>query len=128
MPSSSFVNNNLFFWLPIYKTNLIGIENIDLLLVQPNIDQKIKWLPSYKELIIEKIFNLSDTLNEKDNEFTEKYIIWPETALPVLIDEDGKVMDKIISLLNNNTFLLTGAIRRERDNINKFYKYYNSFL
>jgi apolipoprotein N-acyltransferase len=117
-----------FFGYQSINLNKTSYENIDLLLVQPNVDQKIKWLPSHKELIIEKIFNLSNTLSNKDDVFTEKYIIWPETALPILIDEDDKVMDKIISLLNNNTFLLTGAVRRERDNKNEFYKYYNSFF
>lgn len=108
------------------KLNETSYENIDLLLVQPNIVQKIKWLPSYKELIIEKLFNLSNQLNEENIPFSEKYIIWPETALPSLIDEDDRIMNKIASLLNKNTFLLTGAIRRDKNN--NIYRYYNSFF
>ena len=117
-----------FFGYQSLKFNETSYENIDLLLVQPNIEQKIKWLPSYKESITKKLLNLSNQVNEEDTSFNEKYIIWPETALPTLIDEDDIVMDKIASLLNKNTFLLTGAVRREKDNKNHSYKYYNSFF
>ena len=79
-----------FFGYQSLKFNETSYENIDLLLVQPNIEQKIKWLPSYKESITKKLLNLSNQVNEEDTSFNEKYIIWPETALPTLIDEDDK--------------------------------------
>ncbi len=112
----------LFSFITIYgfyriynSKNTTKICNIRL--VQPNIPQNIKLENNIKE-ILSNLLNLS--LENSDN---IKYIIWPESALPVYLffeDNDYKKYNKKILLflsekLGNKT-LITGGIRIDLKN------------
>ncbi|EPJ49161.1 MAG: hypothetical protein OFPI_26040 [Osedax symbiont Rs2] len=65
------------FLLPEQWTKKSG-EPIDVAIVQPDIDQLIKWNPLHLESILDRYYSSSQKLLGK------KVIIWPETAIPSL--------------------------------------------
>ena len=99
--------------------------------VQPNLAQGEKWEPALRERHIEKTFKMT-ALGLKYAPDTE-LIIWPETALPALIDEGTGFAERLAAALprfkdaDKDTaiagkksaspfpppYLLTGAIRRK---------------
>ena len=58
------------------QENVIGVQ---LRLVQPNIEQTLKWNPQKRMDIVSKLIGLS----KKDNQAIT-HVIWPETAVPYL--------------------------------------------
>ncbi len=65
------------FSLPQHWTTKSG-EPIDVAIVQPDIDQLIKWNPLHLESILNRYYSSTEKLLGK------KVIIWPETAIPSL--------------------------------------------
>lgn len=104
---------------------------LKITVVQPNLAQREKWAPALRERHIEKTFKMT-ALGLKFAPDTD-LIIWPETAIPALIDEGSGFAERLAAALprfkdvheeaENNTsphppphpapYLLTGAIRRE---------------
>lgn len=106
----------------IYKQNTHKI-----LVVQPNIKQSEKWLPEKRDAHIADIFALIK--QGLDTHKDSRLIILPETAMPVLIDEDNRFAQLLRLHLPPDTYLLLGAVRRVPDNAqNKSYHYYNSAM
>ncbi len=78
---------------------------ITVSLVQGNISQELKWLPTMKWPTIERYFDLSEEKGQKSD-----LIIWPETAMPVLYSEIEDLLTWYQSkVLKNNPALLLGA-------------------
>jgi apolipoprotein N-acyltransferase len=86
--------------------------------VQPNISQREKWLPEKREDHIETILKLT----QLGLEYAPKtnLILWPETAIPALIDEGTGFADRLRAALPALSaegqlppYILTGAVRRE---------------
>ena len=90
-------------------------------IVQPNIDQKKKWDRAFAGENIEKYFKLSALGPEGDQRpvsarvQTKSFdaLIWPESALPLLFDENRLLKARVAELLPPNSFLVLGALRRE---------------
>jgi len=90
---------------------------VTVAVVQGNIPQDMKWDPQYKVSIADtyKALSLEAGLKQPD------IIIWPETAIPGLLEGDDRIMDRIRSVAEGSgAYLLTGAIKEQGD------KYYNS--
>ncbi len=118
----------LFFLLFVY--GLVRLNNnknttkiCNIRLIQPNIPQDIK-LENNKEEILSNLLKLS-----LENSENIKYIIWPESALPVYLffeNNDYKKYNKnILSFLKENLkekTLITGGIRVDIENE----KFFNS--
>jgi len=84
--------------------------------VQPNIDQKKKWNRAFQQKNIDKYFQMS-LAGPQNNMAGLKgvdIVIWPESALPALFDENQQLKNRVASLLPENTLLLMGALRREQ--------------
>lgn len=78
--------------------------------VQGNIDQAAKWDPEHRAETINQYLDLSAPgLNGYD------VLLWPETAVPVLLDEDFALRGQLATLLPAATLLLTGVPRRSLD-------------
>lgn len=99
--------------------------------VQPNIAQREKWLPEKRDDHIETIFKLTQ-LGLKYAPKTD-LIIWPETAIPALIDEGTGFGDRLRAALpardanpKRPPYILTGAVRRELGLSRS--KFYNSAM
>jgi apolipoprotein N-acyltransferase len=88
-------------------------------LVQGNIAQEIKWVPSFQEEIIKRYELLTELSYLKEE---PDIIIWPETAFPEYLEFDGT--DEPLKELAKKikTPLLVGSIRIEE------MRYYNSAI
>jgi apolipoprotein N-acyltransferase len=85
-------------------------------IVQPNLAQREKWRADLRDRHIEKTFKMT-ALGLQYAPDTD-LIIWPETAIPALIDEGTGFAERLAAALPRNdkghtAYLLTGAIRRE---------------
>ncbi|MGM0470732.1 MAG: apolipoprotein N-acyltransferase [Bacillota bacterium] len=86
-------------------------------LVQPNIAQQIKWKKNYRQQILRRLSRLTEKLlnnNELD------LIIWPETAIPTVLNSDiqSTMKEQLLTKINSwNTLLLTGALNQTAEQI-----------
>jgi len=94
-------------------------EPIKISVVQGNILQELKWNPQAKDYIINKYLGLSaQAVKDKPD-----LVIWPEAALPVILEEEPIFFERVKDFARGNkTPLLLGAVTK-RDNL-----YYNSAL
>lgn len=86
-----------------------------LIVMQPNIAQRDKWRPESRDAHIDKTFRLTRMAVAQAPD--ADLVIWPETALPALIDEGPGFGERLRALhpaeAPKRPYLLTGAIRRE---------------
>jgi len=107
----------------IYKLHLSPItyhlSPIKISVIQSNISQDLKWNKSSRDFIMERYFSISNgALKDKPD-----LIIWPEAALPVVLEEEPSYYERAKDFVKEaNAPLLFGAVTL-RDNI-----YYNSAL
>lgn len=93
-------------------------------LVQPNIAQDDKWQSSNGRAILDQL--LAQTAETDGPLGKPKVIIWPEAAVPFLLDEEPSALTAISATLTGEQKLLTGAIRRDVIDGNE--RYYTSIL
>lgn len=87
-------------------------QPITLGLVQGNIAQADKWNPYKQREIISKYVTMSHQLGEVD------FVLWPETALPLLPEEAQPFMDLALEGAGENSSLITGLIARSDNSAN----------
>ncbi len=85
------------------------VENVNLRLVQPNINQADKWKPKLREDHVVKQMNMSASEGAKDI----THVIWAETAVPFLLSSVKAMRTKIARVVPPSGFLITGAPRIE---------------
>ena len=78
-----------------------------LRIVQPNIPQTLKWDEAKAHENTEKLITLSRT---NANQIT--HILWPETAVPFLLDVEVDERLNLMRALFQGSVLLTGAMRK----------------
>ncbi len=87
------------------------VEGVTLRLVQPNIEQSLKWQPDLRRGHLEKLIRMS-----RSSGFDEvTHVIWPETAIPYLMSntpDDAQLRRLVAAAAPENGLLLTGAPRR----------------
>jgi apolipoprotein N-acyltransferase len=94
-------------------------SSLKISIIQGNIPQQMKWDNRSGNLIIERYFDLT----AKAIKDSPDLIIWPESALPVVLEEEPVYFDRVVNFTRKiNTPLLLGAVTY-RDNL-----YYNSAL
>lgn len=86
-----------------------AVPGVLLRIVQPNIPQSDKWRAERRDEIIKTYEQLSRAAGAD----RVTHIVWPESALPVLVDETGVLRARLARLLPDNALLLLGALRRE---------------
>ncbi len=100
---------------------------LPVMLVQPNIPQREKWQPDLRQKHIDGVLRMTATGLQAMPQLG--LIIWPETALPALIDEGTGFADLIRARLPQTrptgVALLTGAVRRQKT-FDGTYAYFNS--
>jgi apolipoprotein N-acyltransferase len=82
------------------------VPGVKLLLVQPNVSQNDKWQSENGGAIFEQLLEMSGSTDAT-------HIIWPESAVPFLLDESDGAKARIATQLNAGQILLTGAVRRQ---------------
>jgi apolipoprotein N-acyltransferase len=78
--------------------------------LQPNINQDIKWDPVYRNETMRILFDLSYQAKSEGAQL----IVWPETATPFYLLEDAMERDMVETVVNDmNVALITGTVYRE---------------
>lgn len=78
-------------------------------IVQPSVPQNEKWVPENRPEIIRNHLELTALPGEGPPDL----VVWPETALPVLLEQDVRVRKQIAGILPDAAYLVTGGLRRE---------------
>lgn len=96
-------------------------------IVQANIDQKEKWKPENLDLV----FSAYEELTRRPAAHTPDVVIWPEGALPVVIDDflapGSPYVDRIKAMLVQGQTLMMGANRAGLGADGR-YDYFNSLI
>ncbi|MDD5439590.1 MAG: apolipoprotein N-acyltransferase [Candidatus Omnitrophica bacterium] len=86
-------------------------------IIQGNIPQDRKWDPNYKRSIVNTYCDLSEQAATAGPDI----IMWPETAVPDVLDGDDETMERLSAVARSSgACLLAGAIKEKEG------KYYNS--
>jgi apolipoprotein N-acyltransferase len=80
-------------------------------IVQPNIPQSDKWRGDNMEGIFQRLLKLSAQPPQASS--VPDIIIWPESAVPFLVDESARALKDVARMLGPNRLLITGSLRRE---------------
>ncbi len=89
------------------------VDNVRLRLMQPNLQQDVKFNYGAKRAVMEKYLALSDraTGPQSTGVRDATILIWPESAFPFFLTREADAMAQIAALLHQGTILLTGAVR-----------------
>ena len=87
-------------------------EGVRLRIVQPQIDQEGKWRPENRDAVVDQYLRLSRSEGLEDR----THILWPESALPLLLLEEPRVLDRIAKAVGEGRVIMTGATRRDMSN------------
>ncbi|MBC6444273.1 MAG: apolipoprotein N-acyltransferase [Alphaproteobacteria bacterium GM202ARS2] len=120
---ATIIGGSLWWWGAERVTPTDNHPSVRLHLVQGDIPQKVKWLPELREQILNRHLQLSlDSSTLSADLGTTKVVdkggkgrrivIWPETAINYLIDED-KLHLRLASPLKEGEILIGGGLRRE---------------
>jgi apolipoprotein N-acyltransferase len=82
------------------------VAGVKLKIVQPDIPQDEKWREGNARAIFEKLMSLS-----MEDGIT--HVIWPESAVPFLVEESEGARTRIAEMLAGKGTLIMGALRRE---------------
>ncbi|MFW6077156.1 MAG: apolipoprotein N-acyltransferase, partial [Hyphomicrobiales bacterium] len=85
--------------------------HIGLRIVQANIAQGDKWQPEHQNEIVDAHLDLSTAGGLEG----VTHVVWPESAVPMLIDEGPEARQRLVRRLPDDTTLLLGALRRAID-------------
>lgn len=105
-------------------TTVQFFEDKAIHVVQPNIPQAEKWLPQHLASNFEKLVDLSK-VEDKEK---QTMILWPETAIPPSFIDNAAVAQRVRSLLGPETFLLSGALEKEKEFYMTHPTYHNSLI
>lgn len=75
-------------------------SNLTLRLVQPNAPQDAKWDPDHAQMFFDRLMK-STAASPKSGTGKIDLIIWPETALPYLVEDDPRLPEMISSAAHN---------------------------
>ena len=91
------------------------VPGVRLRIVQPNIGQDEKWREANGRGIFDRMLALSiaPTAARPGGIAEVTHLIWPESAVPFLIDESDVAKTELARMLAGRTVLITGAIRRD---------------
>ena len=104
-------------------------QDINLRIVQPNIAQRDKWQINQREAIYARYLELTKTPAGNNSGKSISHVIWPESALPMLISELPEVRKEIGALLPGKPVFIMGAITREPQSTNSaVYTVHNSVI
>jgi len=89
------------------------VDNVKLRLMQPNLQQDVKFNYGAKQEVMNKYISLSDraTGPQSTGVRDATILIWPESAFPFFLAREADAMAQIANLLPEGTVLITGAIR-----------------
>jgi apolipoprotein N-acyltransferase len=89
------------------------VSHVKLRIMQPNLQQDVKFNYSAKQAVMQKYLALSDraTGPQSTGVRDASILIWPESAFPFFLMREADAMAQIAELLPKGTVLITGAVR-----------------
>ncbi|TFG93800.1 MAG: apolipoprotein N-acyltransferase [Syntrophobacterales bacterium] len=113
----------LVFGYGVYRVDSLkgeeeGLDPVNILLVQGNIDQSVKWSPEFQTETMDIYRSLSADASGRD----VSLIVWPETAAPFYFqDYDDRARDLINTAREAGAWLLFGSPSYDREGQNIFF-------
>jgi apolipoprotein N-acyltransferase len=99
--------------LRLSRTPTRLVDGVHLRIVQPNLQQDVRFNYAAKPEVMKRYIALSDraagpqVLGARD----VTHLIWPESAFPFFLTREADALDQIAQLLRHGTVLVTGAVR-----------------
>jgi len=99
--------------LRLARTPTRLVDGVHLRIMQPNLQQDVRFNYSAKQEVIDRYIALSDrasgpqSLGVRD----ATHLIWPESAFPFFLTREPGALAQITQLLRGGTVLITGAVR-----------------
>jgi apolipoprotein N-acyltransferase len=89
------------------------VANVKLRIMQPNLQQDVKFNYSAKAEVMQKYLTLSDRASGPQSTGVRdaSILIWPESAFPFFLAREADAMAQIADLLPKGTVLITGSVR-----------------
>jgi apolipoprotein N-acyltransferase len=89
------------------------VANVKLRIMQPNLQQDLRFNYSAKAEVMQKYLTLSDRASGPQSTGVRdaSILIWPESAFPFFLTREADAMAQIADLLPKNTVLITGSVR-----------------
>jgi apolipoprotein N-acyltransferase len=89
------------------------VANVKLRIMQPNLQQDVKFNYAAKAEVMQKYLTLSDRASGPQSTGVRdaNILIWPESAFPFFLTREADAMAQIADLLPKGTVLITGSVR-----------------
>src|SRR5947199_7636487 len=89
------------------------LTKVKLRIMQPNLQQDVKFNYSAKAAVMQKYLTLSDRASGPQSTGVRDatILIWPESAFPFFLTREADAMAQIADLLPKGTTLITGSVR-----------------
>jgi len=91
----------------------VTVANIKLRIMQPNLQQDVRFNYAAKADVMQKYLTLSDRASGPQSTGVRDagILIWPESAFPFFLTREADAMAQISDLLPKGTILITGSVR-----------------
>lgn len=101
--------------LSLQPTNMVA--GVKLRIMQPNLQQDVKFNYAAKAEVMQKYLTLSDRASGPNSTGVRDatILIWPESAFPFFLTREADAMAQIAELLPKGTVLITGSVRAPDD-------------
>ncbi len=89
------------------------VDGVRLRIMQPNLQQDIKFNYSAKQQVMDRYVSLSDRSTGPNSTGVRDatHLIWPESAFPFFLTREADALAQIAQLLPQGTVLITGGVR-----------------
>jgi len=89
------------------------VARVKLRIMQPNLQQDVKFNYAAKAEVMQKYLALSDRASGPQSTGVRdaSILIWPESAFPFFLTREADAMAQIADLLSKGTILITGSVR-----------------
>jgi apolipoprotein N-acyltransferase len=89
------------------------VSKVRLRIMQPNLQQDVRFNYSAKAAVMQKYLTLSDRSSGPQSTGVRDatVLIWPESAFPFFLTREADAMAQIAALLPKGTVLITGSVR-----------------
>jgi len=108
----------LFGAMAVFGTVRLSLQptvltKVKLRIMQPNLQQDVKFNYAAKQEVMQKYLVLSDRASGPQSTGVRdtQILIWPESAFPFFLTREADAMAQIADLLPKGTVLITGAVR-----------------
>jgi apolipoprotein N-acyltransferase len=97
----------------LYRTPTRLVDNVHLRIMQPNLQQDVRFNYAARQQVMNRYIALSDRASGPQSlgARTATHLIWPESPFPFILTREPEALAQIAKLLAPKTVLITGAMR-----------------